>query len=345
MVSSRNLKVDLLKFFGIFFVVLLHVISNFDASSGLENYIVKSLVGTGVPIFFISSGYLLYNKFSKDYIRKYMLNLLKTFSIWYVLYFLEFPFIQLLLDDVKGNFLKDYTKALVKGIKGITLTNLYYTSNYTGYHLWYLTAMLVAIPLIYFPLKSGKITKSLLIAFPIHVVGVLVPLVINRNFRIPMRDGLFFGFFYLILGVYIKKNEAKIKLIVNKLSKKILVLILLITLSLSSFERYYLLKTIGAMGDFGFGTILLAISLFLFVLSDKVEIKENILTKIGSDTLGIYLLHVFIINILVVIRKYADLNIGDNAIVFYIGLAIFVLFLTYYLYKLPKTLLDLYKKG
>lgn len=45
------------------------------------------------------------------------------------------------------------------------------------------------------------------------------------------------------------------------------------------------------------------------------------------------------------IRKYAGLNIGDNYIIFYIDLAIFALFSTYYLYKLPKTFLELYKEG
>ena len=70
------------------------------------------------------------------------------------------------------------------------------------------------------------------------------------------------------------------------------------------------------MGDFGFGTIVLACSLFIFVLSDKVEIKESILTTIGSDTLGVYLLHVFIINILVVIKQYANLDIGVIQLVF-----------------------------
>ena len=38
-----------------------------------------------------------------------------------------------------------------------------------------------------------------------------------------MRDGIFFGFFYLMLGVYIKKNEDKLKFYVNKLSKITLV--------------------------------------------------------------------------------------------------------------------------
>ena len=118
MISNRNIKLDLLKFFGIFFVVLLHVLSKFDNSYGLENYIWKSLVGSGVPIFFMASGYLLYTKFSKEYLGKYILNILKIFSMWFVLYFLEFPIMQLLLDDIKGDFLNDYIKTLLIGIKG-----------------------------------------------------------------------------------------------------------------------------------------------------------------------------------------------------------------------------------
>jgi fucose 4-O-acetylase-like acetyltransferase len=63
-------------------------------------------------------------------------------------------------------------------------------------------------------------------------------------------------------------------------------------------EGYILEKTLsGSHGEYFISTIFLTVFLFSFALNHKQLGKGMLITKIGSNALGIYIIHVFFIKI------------------------------------------------
>ena len=92
--KKRILSIDSLRFIAVFSVILLH----YFPAAGLLKTVVDQLARFAVPFFFITSGYFLGLKLtkqdSKEVYVSYILKILKLYLFWSLLYFLN--------PDIKG---------------------------------------------------------------------------------------------------------------------------------------------------------------------------------------------------------------------------------------------------
>lgn len=183
---------------------------------GLGNYLCR----IAVPMFFVFSGFLLYrktplDKFSLKPSKKYLLNILKLYLLWSLIYF---PL------NLIG---------ILQNPNGIVFALALYARNFifmgSYLHLWYLTALLFAVALISFLLYIKLSAKKILcISSVCYLIGLLgdayyglisplldVPVLgqlINIYFTLigTVRNGLFFAFFFVALGMFLSQNEIPI---------------------------------------------------------------------------------------------------------------------------------------
>lgn len=107
--SQEYNAIDLAKFICAILVVSVHVapfgLTDNETLQLLNYGIQQWLASIAVPFFFISSGFLLYrksslNNFSLDRTKLYVVNLIKLYVIWTIIYF---PFrIKSILKDERG---------------------------------------------------------------------------------------------------------------------------------------------------------------------------------------------------------------------------------------------------
>ena len=199
--------------------------------------------------------------------------------------------------------------------------------NPFGGHLWYLGAYLYVL-LIAMIISKYKIWKYMFYAIPILlltdlILGKYSLLFLDREFPvIYVRNFLFVGLPYFALGACLKKYSDKISKI-----KYYYWLIGGILFSLTSLmEKWVLLYLDKNPGrEHYFSSTLLALCLFLLVLSFKKK-EPTIYSTIGNkDSLYIYIFHPLFISIIGMIVG----KIASNSIVnIYSFTAPFVVFLS-----------------
>lgn len=207
--------IDLVKFICALLVVSIHV-SPFGTTDNeilrLFNYGIQNwLSRIAVPLFFASSGFLLYRKssldnFSLEQTKLYVIKLTKLYVIWTLIYC---PF------NIKSILVSE--KGIILGILAYC-RNIVFAGSYT--HLWYFPALIFSVIVISY-LLSRKISlrKIVMVALCFYVVGLLAeswfgiikPLYFNapklwfllkvvKNIIYSTRDGLFEGFLFVGMG-------------------------------------------------------------------------------------------------------------------------------------------------
>jgi surface polysaccharide O-acyltransferase-like enzyme len=303
---ERNYVLDKMKFFCIIAVVCIHTVP-FDGTN--LGWIINTLCRSAVPLFFICSGYLFYSKFSYGYMKKYFFKITKLFFSWSIFYII----LGLGLASISN--IKD-SISLLDGIKeyfsGFNLLNLYYANGIIKYHLWYLSATIVIIPILYFVIKNNCINKAVIVAFILNVLGVFI---YNIGFKYieTTRDALFFGLLYILLGTYIKSNEERIKYKMKKI-KNINIVLLIISIIVTFSERYIYDIYFNKTSDYFIATIPLSLLIFIMCIL-KNDSKSNIISKIGRNSIGVYVIHIAVMEIInIVLFRLGLFNIKESII-------------------------------
>ena len=216
---------DIAKFICSILVVMIHVVPFGTQETtnvfSYANFFLKSgLCRIAVPLFFMFSGFFLYKKtpldeFSCAPSKKYFLNILKLYILWSLIYFpIKFVNMDMSLSGI---------------IKGTILYGITFICSGSYVQLWYLNALLVSIAIISFLLhKKCSPKKVLIISAIFYIVGLLfngyyglvapltkLPLIgdaITLYFNIfySTRNGLFFAFFFMALGMYLSNKDVLI---------------------------------------------------------------------------------------------------------------------------------------
>lgn len=161
------------------------------------------------------------------------------------------------------------------------------------FHLWYLTAMVLVVPILYFTVKYNLINKILILSGILNISGIFI---YNCGYLKNNRDVIFFTLFYCTLGMYLKTKEDIIrKKLKNKINGIYILLILLFILT-SIIERFIYDSIFIRTGDFYISTISLSILIFILCII-KIKENDNIFCKIGRKSFGIYVIHIGAINI------------------------------------------------
>lgn len=322
---ERNYNIDTMKCFCIIAVVCIHTCPFAEKSLGL---IINVISRVAVPLFFISSGYLFYSKFSEKYTKRYFIKILKIYISWTLFYIVMSLVLMSLFNILNGlNVLNGYKEYF----SNFNLLNIYYSSGIIRYHLWYLSTMLLVIPILYFVIKKNLLKKALLVTSVLNVIGIFI-YNLDIGYLVHTRDVIFFGSFYSILGSYIKCNEEHIKNKVKIINKYYVSLIFMFMIT-SYIERLiydnYFIRT----GDCYISTIFLSILIFILCII-KINNKDSFFSKIGRNSLGIYVIHPAIIDIIDVALFILGLQGITTTIIWQIIYTPIIITLSYYSYKL-----------
>lgn len=321
---ERNIKIDYLKGLALILVVWLHTLP--FAKTVINGLVLGDITDTipavGVPLFFMLAGYFYQKKNDTGYLKIYELKLVTPYAfsvIFYVLLNITLSFGSKNMDNL------GYFSYLLESLKTIRVTDFYYTQGYFGYHLWYLPALMLSIYIGNLALKRNRVKKWLPMFSILHVIGILLPVLLIKNLRVFTRDGIFFGIFYVLLGMYLSQNEDKLQRLTSMSKKLHLSLIGLFSIT-SLLEGFIYARYFDGMGDYYLSTIPLSLLLIGLAFrkyesteSDESTVvtnsKLNFLAVLGRNSLLIYLIHPFIIEVFYQLLTFINLGwLNENMI-------------------------------
>lgn len=293
---KRNTALDFFKGIAILLVVALHAAPLWPYPA--PNFILNTVMRFAVPLFFVVSGYLLFNKvkYTEDFgdrLKRYSFNVFKYYAIAMVV---------LLGTDYL--FFKEQMGGFFDTIKLKDI--IYYGVNSMDtFHLWYLIANFWAGIIVWLVCRKNlnNIKKLLLVAFIIHIVGLFIgnqPLNFGKDTFMYQREALFYGLFYLALGCYVGLKPDFLDRIFKKGSSIKLILILslaqLLERAVFVFARFDYAKeynpSMNYWGEYFLFTIPLTLAIVKYALDNGDKFKNNFFTKAGQRSLWIYILHV-----------------------------------------------------
>lgn len=309
--KERNYSIDILKFVCAVLVVCLHTNSHWHDA-------ILPLTRCAVPCFLIISGFLLYtqNGIGRERLKRNIKHIFHII-IWATLLF---AFLKEAMAIIHGNFFLPSKKQW--------LYFIVFNENPFGYHLWYLGAYLYVL-LVMQIVDKYNLWKYILRCIPILLLGDLMfgkysLLLFNKEFPyVFVRNFMFVGIPYFLLGVWMKKNIAKLQT-VNKYIYSGGVILFSIT---SIIEKTFLLY-IGKcpIREHYLSTTFLATCLFLFFMSFKNERASRISQMGERESLYIYIFHPMFL-IVVLPKLLSKMSSMINEIYLWVA-PLFVLFLT-----------------
>lgn len=309
---ERNYAIDLIKFFAILSVLVIHV---FPRDNQIGLFILDNFSRFAVPFFFTASGYFFGKKMNntRDSTRaftRYIIKLVKLYLCWLFFYMV----IDVLMISIgTGNS----TRELKEYINHFTFPDLfYYGKGTSGYQLWFLTALIWSFVILFVFYKCKKINLLLLMSLLLNLIGLFgQSYSVFYTLAITTRDSLFIGLFYTTLGFFFAFNESLKRTIGKSVSIQLLIIFCLFTIQVS--EGYLLEKVLsGAHGEYFLSTIFLTFVLFCFALNNNHLGKNLFITEIGGRSLGIYVVHVFYIEIYDLILSYLNMtNLANSLLI------------------------------
>ncbi|MCJ8007983.1 acyltransferase [Lederbergia wuyishanensis] len=290
---ERNTTLDLIKFFAIVGVVIIHTKPFYGNEIGI---ILNSISRSAVPFFFIVSGYLFTKKFNKDISRygKQIVKLSKLYLSWYMVYMVYDIYMLVTRNTDKTMFENIYQYAH----DNLNVINIiYYASGTSGYQLWYLPTLILSIIILTVFLSVNRLTHLLIGSLILHLFGIIgESYTFIFEFWFQIREVMFFGLFYTTLGAFIAKKE---KTFYTFLKAKHYLKLSLVFLLIQVVERSILISKFGESisDDYVFSTIFSSLFLFLFALLSPGIGKNSILTKVGENAVGIFVIHILVMRI------------------------------------------------
>ena len=216
-ITQHNYCIDLFKLIMAVFVVAIHSQLSLSVSVGFGK-VLDFIFSLAVPYFFIVSGYLLFRKtdlnnlkFSecKDRISLYLKRVIKMYTIWTAIYF---PL------TIYGEI--SYGTPLPKAIIKFLRNFLFVGENFYSWQLWYLLGLIFAILIIYVLLRFKMCYKHiLLLSVCVFVLGIALDILKGMDIKSislyyalfnTTRNGMFYGFFYVSLGMYMSQIKIKV---------------------------------------------------------------------------------------------------------------------------------------
>lgn len=338
---------DSLKFFCVLGVICIHTIPfnsaeiSFTGSQYLS-IILNTIARVCVPIFFICSGYIFYNRCSKEYTKKYIINLIKVLLTWSIIYISYNICIQIMSNLINR---RAALNGIIEYLNKFNVIDLYYATGIIYYHLWYLSSMIIVIPILYYIIKKNLLEIFIKISIILNIIGVLMPVFISNDLRFRVRDAIFLGLFYTILGAYINKYEYKFKEKIKKIYKFKYLAIIMFLFIVSIVERYIYTSIFKGDGDYFISTIPLSILIFGLCLVNTELFEDTIISNLGKHTLGIYVIHPLILSIMSLVLLKLNIESIRSTIIWQIIYTPGVLIVSYLIYntlqKLKRITMDL----
>ncbi len=293
--KQKDPSIELLRIIGTICVIDTHIKLKFQSFSNFYKTLFACFCADGVGIFWYIMGFFFFEKISY---KKRLNNLFKKicipllFTIFFLFYFQNY--------NLKKKEFKIY---LLNKTKKDYLNLLYNILTFDGGHLWFLYVYILIV--ILYPSFEGlnnKIEKYNIYSYKIFIIILIIlienDILYNKVLCINHHglNGVIGAIPFIFCGNELKKNINKFK------NKKIFSIFIIFFLGNNILRTYVINKTkkislISWSTSFG---IINNFILFIFVYSfDDIlhyKILYFIITKIGSATFYIYLIHGFVIN-------------------------------------------------
>lgn len=286
---KRNTVIDFAKFVAAILVVAIHIHPFSDLSYELDFFVVHTLCRLAVPFFAVCTGFYITTAFDIDRnakcmspVWKSMRKVVKMYLGWSVLYFLIHLCDWYVADTLYREWVVGWCKSL------------FVSSSY--FHLWYLTALIYALPLFALVLKNVHPRYYLIIAIPLWIYKAItygyiqfIPEWLKPLFSAScpieaLQTGIIFMLPLLLLGAWL----AKLNL--NDVSAKKMELLCLLFFVLLVVEVYNLRWMGGVRYSFIFVTFPLAAALFAYLYQTGKNV--NFQSKpFAQVSMVIYCLH------------------------------------------------------
>lgn len=300
--NERNLKLDILRIISAIGVILLHVSSEYidiSAVGGTDFNIavfINSLTRFAVPVFVMISGELFLNPDKEISTKKiWVHNILRIFILYIIwsygyyvfqsLYFWKFDF---------------YRHGIVR-----TLTGIVYATNHLWF-LWMIMGLYVLTPVLRSWIKHAEeknIRYFIIIFFIFQILRNTLAILIGKSLTDEisnlMKIAELTGYLgYFVCGYYFSRYKIK-KSFTNMVFASVPFAIAInfaSSLLMSEKTGYY---NPGIYDSFGVFTFILSIALFIGVGKLTEKSKKNVfLSNLSKDTLGVYLSHIMILEVL-----------------------------------------------
>lgn len=279
--KQRNLQIDLVKIIAMFMIMTMHL--TMFRTSNIVALCLHFASGIAMPLFFMVSGYLMWNR---DVNYKY--SLYKTYKI--LRFILLFTILYCLFND-KGfhNLLNLLGGAII--------------SNDRLFMFWYLYAMIIIyllLPFIQYLDKQFKFFHIIFLAF--LFIGVSNVFVLNETQSFEYHHSiqtfrLWNWCFYFTLGGYIAKHSDTLNKMSAKLPIKLMMYIsFIVSLLLYIAFLYYMQPYLYGIEYFFGSNLCMVYSLLLFLTCISFTITENQSISILSKCfLPAYAIHMNVI--------------------------------------------------
>lgn len=253
--------IDVVKFICAILVCMVHIrpinfeIFDNESFTNCINFGLRTWLGRiAVPFYFAASGFLLYRKMSFDNlnterIKNYCFKIFRLLGTWTFLLFV--------------------------GIQE---------------HLWYLGALVLAVIILSMLIKKKiPLNYILIISIALYTIGLLgdsyygfieplkkhfllkVIIVGYENIFYTTRNGVFFGFIYVLIGALFAQKRIS-------LNSKIAVIGFILSMFMMYLELY-LLRTYSHPKDFNMLISLLPVTFFLFYIASHISINNTQICK------------------------------------------------------------------
>ena len=325
---------DITKFILSLLIVQIHI-GLFSTYNIATEELFKNLIGRyAVPLFFMISSYLLFDKIDKDHLfslenkyiyNRYISRLLILYTSWLIIYFISLKFI-FNMDISITQFISSYfTDGLYR-------------------QFWYLNAQILGTILFLILLRSFSINKILIISIILYIFGlILVPynsIFIKIFPFIPKYEGnvlmcrnfLTFALVYISIGYYINLLKTK------KINIKLMSYLSAIFFILSIIEFIYL-KNIDCKYYALLIFILLSSSCICTILP-RINLKpKKIYIKLRKYSILIYCLHTLIY--LFLEKGLSKYPLFNNSIIMYITTVITCIIISELIMYIDKKIIKL----
>lgn len=215
--------VDLLKIIMAVFVITIHTQPFVNSKSILFFNVYRIIVSTAVPIFFISSGFLIFSKIenqeNEKKIWKSLIKVIKLYAIWTLIY------MPLTIYEYATN-----NEPFVNDVLFFIRSLFFIGGRFSTMHLWYLLSLIYSLLLTGILLKFKiKIRIIYFISLLLFVFGSTMTVWINKtvvlnhyvqkavqyySYVFP-NGSLFIGMFYFLTGIIISKFNCDISILAS----------------------------------------------------------------------------------------------------------------------------------
>ncbi|WP_407269099.1 serine racemase VanT catalytic subunit [Radiobacillus sp. PE A8.2] len=293
--TNRVGMLDQFRLISALLIVAIHT-SPLISYSASADFILTCIIGrVAVPFFIMVTGYFMYSHI-KNGDKQYLVSFCKKIAVIYLISIILY----LPLNMYAGYFNNPIVFDQV--VKDILV-------NGTFYHLWYLPALLLGVPLVAIIMVRIKLLPMLIIASFFYLVGLLgdsyYGLIENINilegiyeaiFNIAdyTRNGLFYVPIFLVIGALISRQKLQLSLFKSSIGLFLSTVFLL--------AEGLLLDSFSLQRHDSMYVMLVPCMYFLFLVLQQVPGRSN--KELRSLSLIIYIIHPWMI---VIVRGVAKL--------------------------------------